>query len=99
MKINSFIPNTDIFKSVGTDDAKTSTSGDDFLKVLKDKLQEVNDKQINANNMTDAMVKGEDVNVEDVMMSQEEAKMSLDLAVQVRNKIVDAIQELNRMQI
>nr|WP_238883323.1 flagellar hook-basal body complex protein FliE [Clostridium sp. YIM B02551] len=80
-------------------DTKTSTSGDDFLKVLKDKLQEVNDKQVNANNMTDAMVKGEDVNIEDVMLSQEEAKMSLDLAVQVRNKIVDAIQELNRMQI
>jgi flagellar hook-basal body complex protein FliE len=99
MKINSFIPNTDIFKSMGTDETKTSTSGDDFLKVLKDKLQEVNDKQVNANNMTDAMVKGEDVNVEDVMLSQEEAKMSLDLAVQVRNKLVDAIQELNRMQI
>ncbi|MBL4932925.1 flagellar hook-basal body complex protein FliE [Clostridium paridis] len=99
MKINSFIPNTDIFKSMEPNNTKTSTSGDDFLKVLKDKLQEVNDKQINANNMTDAMVKGEDVNIEDVMLSQEEAKMSLDLAVQVRNKIVDAIQELNRMQI
>ncbi|MDD7794604.1 flagellar hook-basal body complex protein FliE [Clostridium sp. 'White wine YQ'] len=99
MKINSFIPNTDIFKSTEPTNTKTSTTGDDFLKVLKDKLQEVNDKQVNANNMTDAMVKGEDVNIEDVMLSQEEAKMSLDLAVQVRNKIVDAIQELNRMQI
>jgi flagellar hook-basal body complex protein FliE len=33
------------------------------------------------------------------MLSTEEARLSLDLAVQIRNKVMDAYQELNKMQI
>ncbi|EYE88826.1 hypothetical protein Q428_06015 [Fervidicella metallireducens AeB] len=33
------------------------------------------------------------------MISTEEARLALELAVQIRNKIVDAYQEISRMQI
>ena len=34
-----------------------------------------------------------------MMLSMEESKMSLHLAIQVRNKVVEAVQELTRMQL
>lgn len=101
MKINSFIPNEQIFNT--SNENKNSniseTSGSDFFKILKDKLNEVNEQQVNADEMTTKMIQGEDVEVHDVMLAAAEAQTSLQLAVQVRNKIVEAIQELNRMQI
>lgn len=101
MKINSFIPNEQIFNT--SNENKNSniseTSGSDFFKILKDKLNEVNEQQVNADEMTTKMIQGEDVEVHDVMLAAAEAQTSLQLAVQVRNKIVEAIQEINRMQI
>lgn len=101
MKINSFIPNEQIFNT--SNDNKNSkvneTGGSDFFKILKDKLNEVNEQQVNADEMTTKMIQGEDVEVHDVMLAAAEAQTSLQLAVQVRNKIVEAIQEINRMQI
>ncbi|MNM54162.1 flagellar hook-basal body protein FliE [compost metagenome] len=101
MKINSFIPNEQIFNT--SNESKNSkvseTGGSDFFKILKDKLNEVNEQQVNADEMTTKMIQGEDVEVHDVMLAAAEAQTSLQLAVQVRNKIVEAIQELNRMQI
>ena len=46
-----------------------------------------------------AMAAGEDVAVHDVMISMEEARMGLMFMVEVRNKAVEAYQELMRMQL
>ncbi|SHI05216.1 flagellar hook-basal body complex protein FliE [Clostridium intestinale] len=101
MKINSFIPNEQIFNT--SNESKNNkiseAGGSDFFKILKDKLNEVNEQQVNADEMTTKMIQGEDVEVHDVMLAAAEAQTSLQLAVQVRNKIVEAIQEINRMQI
>lgn len=101
MKINSFIPGEQIF-NINNNESEIKVNengGSDFFKILKDKLNEVNDKQVSADELTTKMVQGEDVNIEDVMLAGSEAQMSLQLAVQVRNKIVEAIQEINRIQI
>lgn len=71
----------------------------DFSSILKEKLNEVNDKQINADNITNEFISGDDIDVHQVMLSAQEAQMSLQLAVQMRNKIVESYQELNRMQV
>jgi flagellar hook-basal body complex protein FliE len=42
---------------------------------------------------------GEDVNLHHLMISMEKADISLRLMVQVRNKAIDAYQEIMRMQI
>lgn len=101
MKINSFIPNEQIF-NIDNEDSSTKVNengSEDFLKILKDKLNDVNNQQIKADEMTTQMIQGEDVDIHDVMLAGAEAQTSLQLAVQVRNKIVEAIQEINRMQI
>ncbi|WP_125152170.1 flagellar hook-basal body complex protein FliE [Clostridium rectalis] len=101
MKINEFTPDSKIFESnsVGNVINKENNDSNVFFTILKDKLNEVNNKQISAEKFTSDFIKGEDVDVHEVMINSEEAKMSMELAVQVRNKIVEAYQELNRMQL
>lgn len=70
-----------------------------FGDFLKESLDKVNDKLINSGEMTQKAVLGEVDNVHDVLVAAEEAKLSLELTVQIRNKIVEAYQEINRMQI
>jgi flagellar hook-basal body complex protein FliE len=46
-----------------------------------------------------AMAAGQDVPVHDVMISLEQARMQLMFMVEVRNRAVEAYQELMRMQL
>lgn len=53
-------------------------------------------------NATDKVMKyaaGENIPVHDVMVAMENAKLSFQFAVQVRNKLVESYQEITRMQI
>ena len=60
---------------------------------------EINSQQIASDNITEAFVRGDDnVTIEDTMLMQTEAKLSLQLAVQVRNKLVEGYKELIKMQ-
>lgn len=107
MKINEFIPNNYIYsklKSINMDkDAMEVNIQENnslgFSEMLKNKLDEVNDKQIEAEETTQSFIKGEDTDIHEVMIKTEEAKLSLQLAVQIRNKLVEAYQEINRMQV
>ena len=78
---------------------ESKSEGLSFMDTLKEKLDEVNEKQIRSANVTEAFIRGENVDIHEVMIVGEEAKLSLQLAVQVRNKLVEAYQELNRMQL
>ena len=42
---------------------------------------------------------GEPVELHDVMLAQERASLGFELAVQVRNKLVEAYQDIMRMQV
>lgn len=106
MNINQFIPSSSIAKLDSIVGANTNNNvntdangGLDFSSILKDKLDGVNAQQVAADNITTQFIQGDNVDVHQVMLSGQEAQMSLQLAVQVRNKIVEAYQELNRMQV
>lgn len=107
MKINEFVPDTQIFQAMdktSTDATSSATASSDdtagsFYNILKSKLDDVNDTQVKANDSTTALVNGTETDVSKVMLDTEQAKMSLELAVQIRNKLVDAYQELNKMQL
>ena len=47
----------------------------------------------------DKLVLGEDVEIHEVMLAAEEASLALQTAVQVRNKLTEAIKELTNLQI
>lgn len=99
MRINEFVPDSKIFNGTLNKTNQTDNQSTDFLSTLNGKLDELNTQQINSENLSEQFIKGEDVDIHKVTIAAEEAKMSLELAVQVRNKLVDAYQELNRMQL
>lgn len=80
-------------------DKNKNTDIDSFKDVLADNLNKVNQKQIDADVMTNRFIAGEVDNVEDVLIAAEEARLHLELAVQVRNKLLEAYKEVNNMQI
>jgi len=99
MNINTYIQNMKIQNGFQKNTVEESTKGSSFFDTLKEKLNEVNDKQIEADTLTQKFIKGEEEDVHKVMLATEEAKLSLELAVQIRNKLVDAYKEFNSMQI
>lgn len=101
MIINNFVPTEKIFEnSINSNGSnKTSSTEGSFQSILKDSLDKLNEKQVEADNMTSEFISGGDVDLHEMMLGMEEAKMSLQLAIQVRNKVVEAVQELTRMQL
>lgn len=100
MIINNFVPSEKIFgnDNFNINNNKTSSNGS-FQDVLKTSLDKLNEKQVQADEITNDFVAGNDVEVHEMLLSMEEAKMSMQLAIQVRNKVVEAVQELTRMQL
>ena len=60
---------------------------------------EVNDKVVGADNQVRALALGQTDHLHEVMLSLEEARISMGMMVQIRNRLVDAYQDLMRMQI
>jgi len=70
-----------------------------FAKFLKEAINKVNEEQIKSDVMTEKLVKGENVDLHQVMIASQKAGVSLQLAIEVRNKAIEAYQEVMRMQI
>jgi len=98
--INNFVPVEKIFENTNTASSISNNNpSNKFQDILKENLDKVNQEQIEADNITNDFIAGKDVDIHEMILSMEEAKMSLQLAIQVRNKVVEAVQELNRMQL
>ena len=67
---------------------------DRFSKVL----QEVNQLQLDSGEAANKFVSGEIKDVHDVMIAAEKASVSLELTLEVRNKLVEAYREIMRIQ-
>jgi flagellar hook-basal body complex protein FliE len=70
-----------------------------FSETLKEQLSEVNELQIASQKATESLAVGEAENIHEVMIQTEEAKLALELTVQVRDKVVEAYQDIMKMQI
>jgi flagellar hook-basal body complex protein FliE len=70
-----------------------------FLSSLKEAIAKTNEIQLQANQAVDKLMTGETQNVHQTMVALERADASFQLMMQVRNKIVTAYEEIQRMQI
>ena len=76
-----------------------SSGGRSFSDFLGDMVHDVNAKQATANQAVEGVLNGDNVPLHQAMLSVEEASVSFQLMVEVRNKLLDSYQELMRMQI
>jgi flagellar hook-basal body complex protein FliE len=89
-------------KSLAEQAAKPIQADDksgDFGKLLMDVIKEVNSSQNNATEMQNAFMTGQNVELHELMISMERAGLAMELTLQVRNKLLEAYQEISRMQV
>jgi flagellar hook-basal body complex protein FliE len=70
-----------------------------FKDMLAQALDTVNNLQINADRMAQKLATGEAKDIHEVLMAVEEVSVGLQLTMQIRNKIIEAYQEIMRMQV
>ena len=76
---------------------KEKESSVDFGGILRGFLRDVNNSQLNADNSVKKLATGEIADVHEVMLAVEEANITLDLLVEIRNKLLEAYQQLTRI--
>lgn len=69
-----------------------------FADSLRHALNDVSDRQTAANDAIGAFLRGDAIELHSVMAATEEAQLSLETLVQVRNKLVEAYRTLSSMQ-
>jgi flagellar hook-basal body complex protein FliE len=73
--------------------------GGGFGQALMDQLDKLNASQADAADQAQALATGQASDVTSVVMAVEKASLELQLATQIRNKGVEAYQEIFRMQV
>jgi flagellar hook-basal body complex protein FliE len=70
-----------------------------FADTLSEAVNDVNELQKVADKKMEDLATGRAKSIPDVMIATEKADIALKLMVQVRNKIIDAYQEVMKMQV
>jgi flagellar hook-basal body complex protein FliE len=76
----------------------SGTGGASFGDTLKKALDQVSGTQDNAQDIIQAFLRGDQVELHQVMAATEEAGIALEMLVEVRNKFTDAYRTLINMQ-
>lgn len=87
--------------TMNVDDARKTPfqSQQNFAQSLKEAIAGVNEQQIASDKATNTLITGGDIELHDVMIASQKASVSLELTMQVRNKAVEAYQEMMRMSV
>jgi len=96
MKINPALLNKTYLQNSNTSQVKDGLGFKDFLV---EKVKEVDQAQKKAESLLEALAKGEDVDFSDLAITMSKVETELKLLLRVRNKIIEAYQEIMRMQI
>ena len=66
---------------------------------FSDGLNSVNNDALNAERAEELLASGGDISAHEVMIAAEKSNLSLQMAVQIRNKLINAYTEINGMQV
>jgi flagellar hook-basal body complex protein FliE len=83
--------------AAGGGHAVTNQAG--FEGVFQQALDAVNGDMLKAEGALQQLASGQPVEIHDVMIALEKARIGVQTVIQVRNRMVEAYQELMRMQI
>lgn len=100
------MPIQSIFNSVSAPSlSKSETSltpseaQQNFGSYLKDAINDVNKSQVESDVFTQKLILGEDVELHEVMIAAQKASITLNATMEVRNKVIEAYQEIIRMPV
>jgi len=78
---------------------KIADRPESFGQVLVAALNDVNELQLDAQEKTRLLLAGEEIELHQVMLAAQKAELALELTQTIRNKVVEAYQEIMRMQV
>ncbi len=78
-----------------TNEAKSKDFGD----TISDFLKAVNDSQTQSSQKVSDVIEGKSENLHEAMISLEESKLSFQLMLEIRNKLLDSYKQIERMQV
>ena len=79
--------------------AAAATPGSSFADVLRNSIREVNDLQVTADAAIRELTLGKTNNVTEVVNQVEKADLAFRALLAVRNKLIDAYEEINRLRV
>ncbi len=94
--IESGIGLSKAFPAAVKDSSSAVTGAGKFFNEL---VSKVNDMQVKSDKSIQGLASGENKNLHEVMIEVEKASISFQFMTQVRNKALDAYQEIMRMQV
>jgi flagellar hook-basal body complex protein FliE len=97
MKIN--FPAEQLSINTGINNAVSKSSGASFMDFLNDAIKETNELQLESEQLNQAFAMGMNDNLHQVMIASEKADIALQFTIQIRNKLLEAYQEIMRMQV
>jgi flagellar hook-basal body complex protein FliE len=85
--------------AIGAPTAGEAAGGSSFKDLLVDSLRQVNSMQMEANQAVETMAGGGDVNPAEVLTAVQKADLAFRMTMQIRNKLVQAYQEIQNIRI
>lgn len=79
--------------------APSRSDGPGFGEALTDATKQVASLENQANQMAQKVASGDIAELHNAMLAMQKASTALELTVQVRNKVLEAYQEIMRMQV
>lgn len=70
-----------------------------FKEFMKQAVVETNNKQLEAHKSMEEIATGKSANIHETMIAIQKAEVSFKMMMQVRNKVMNAYQEVMRMQV
>lgn len=70
-----------------------------FATALKDAISNVNGLQKASDVATNKLINGENIELHEVMIASQKASITLNATMEVRNKVIEAYQEIMRMSV
>ncbi len=83
----------------GIEYTETPSKSSNFAQVLGNALGDLKSAHNQTNTAMEKYSAGEDIDVADVMLNIEKTQIATELAIQIRNRLVDGFNQLIRIQI
>jgi flagellar hook-basal body complex protein FliE len=71
----------------------------DFSEALKKAVNDLSALEEDSGKKVNSLVTGKLENVHDIMIAMEKSKIGLNMAIEVRNKLIEGYKEVMRMQV
>jgi flagellar hook-basal body complex protein FliE len=102
LKMNDMLIRGDLIPPISDTPGESSKVGENkssFSNVLKDKIGEINKLQLDADAAIAKVELSDSGSIHEAMIAMEKASISFKTMLQVRNKMLEAYQEVMRMQV